>query len=190
MTKECWLFLDCQVMTGYPSDRCPNYRKCKHNALHSGNRTCILPYTRQLWNEDDFLPQENYLRVDYDSDAIEAGWQCSTPLFYSYNQQRKILEVWDDLYPIPLEAKQLGFAEAQLLPYYYCDRQKKLTVKSFVLKGQELADFLAAGWHHAIELPYSRYYDYKTKQFVGIIVWRKENGWIPSELINSENLEI
>ena len=189
MTKECWLFLDCQTMTGYLPSECPNYRTCKHNALHSNNRTCNLPYTRQLSNEDFFLPQENYLRVDCDSEAIEAGWQCSTPLFYSYSQQRKILEVWDDLYPIPPEAKQLGFAEAHLLPYYYCDRQKKLTVKSVVLKGQELAVFLAAGWHDAIELPYSRYYDYKTQQFVGITVWREEIGWIPAELLDSEKLD-
>ncbi len=189
MTKECWLFLDCLVMTGYPPSQCPNFKDCKHNAFHTGNRSCNLPYTRQLPNEHEFLPTEPYLRVDCDSDAIEAGWHCPSPLFYSYSQQRKILEVWDDLYPMPPEAKQLGFAEAHLLPYYYCDRQKKLTVKSCVLKGQELADFLAAGWHDAIELPYSQYYDYRAKQFIGITVWREEPGWYPSEPLNPREFD-
>ncbi|NJQ96797.1 MAG: hypothetical protein HC784_01995, partial [Hydrococcus sp. CSU_1_8] len=80
MTKECWLFLDCQVMTGYQPSQCPNYKNCQHNAIHSINRACAVPYHRFI--DDEFRSLEVCVYVE--PEAIAAGWHTSVRLPYRY----------------------------------------------------------------------------------------------------------
>lgn len=64
-SKEgCWLFLDCEILTGIPAEECPNAESCKHNALESQNRWCFLPYQRWL-PEYDQLYKIPTLEVGY-----------------------------------------------------------------------------------------------------------------------------
>ncbi|MHC5777967.1 hypothetical protein [Nostoc sp.] len=58
----CWLFLDCESMTGIPAEECPNLESCKNNALHSQNRWCFLPYQKWI-PEIDQLFEISTLKV-------------------------------------------------------------------------------------------------------------------------------
>jgi hypothetical protein len=33
--EGCWQFLDCEILTGIPANKCPNAESCKNNALES-----------------------------------------------------------------------------------------------------------------------------------------------------------
>jgi len=147
MKKECWLFLDCQEMTGYPPKKCPNYKNCKHNALNNINRVCVLPYHRFFESKAlSFLEVCVYVQPE----AIAAGWH--SPVRIPYRYKPGYLEVGmfiGDLIPC-LEKEQIaaGYAIAEELPYIIL-KNKKLLVKHFRSQAKK-----EAGWCASVNLPY------------------------------------
>lgn len=149
MTKECWLFLDCKTMTGYPPNKCPNYKNCKHNALNSVNRVCALPYERYLSTSAPYL----YVYPLRSPEAQESGWFPAVRLPYLYESKK--LEVGfyaPGIYEeVTKEAKQAGYEIAKEMPYYLTEKPKQLRVKQRVSHEQR-----SAGWHSPIDLPLCR----------------------------------
>jgi hypothetical protein len=88
--SECWLYLDCKVMTGHASSECPNRRNCMHNALESPNRACPLPYQRYLLFGDRSL---EVCFLECESEAIAVGWHPAVRLPYEYYAIENILMV-------------------------------------------------------------------------------------------------
>jgi len=167
-SKEgCWLFLDCEILTGIPADECPNTESCKHNALESQNRWCFLPYQRWL-PEMDQLYKIPTLEVDYwvAPEAAEAGYSPPVSLFYAYEDS--FLGIGEDregkrIGDVPPEATELGFARARYLPY---------KVSKGVLTVEIINDLRLSrdiGWGEAADLPYALHHDIETgKRFIKV----------------------
>ncbi|MGB3205197.1 MAG: hypothetical protein WBB28_09430 [Crinalium sp.] len=159
--KECWLFLDCEQVTGKTPDKCPNHKQCKHNALNSNNRVCRLPYTFQHWHpkKDGLFKNEEYwLVVDRDApeEAYEAGWYPPISLFYEYINNILIVKRFSNSLPKPDQeiAKQLGWAEAHSLPFHYFEEDQRLAVIGYIQMASYPQIFVDAGWYPAVDLPY------------------------------------
>jgi len=165
MTKPsptCWLYLNCEDMTGKPAAKCPNRRKCRINAKHSDNLSCDLPYTYQQYDpvyDRLFDIKENHLLVHapLEEEAKEAGWCPAKPLFYSYQNNA----LWIGIDPdtryfrlMPKEAESLGFARAESTPYSLNSEPGKLHVTRYVPWCTYPKKFLDAGWSPSLELPY------------------------------------
>lgn len=190
-SKEgCWQFLDCEMLTGIPADKCPNTKSCKQNALESQNRWCFLPY--QMWlPEYDQLYEIPTLEVDYwvAPEAREAGYSPSVTLFYIYEDS--FLGIGEDkqgkrICDPPPEAKELGFAMARYLPYKFLKRV--LTVE--IINDKRLLREI--GWAEAADLPYALHHDMDTgKRFICVqfdISSTKnqeaiDSGWHPAQRI-------
>lgn len=162
-SPTCWLYLNCEDMTGKPAEKCPNRRKCRVNAKHSDNRYCQLPYTYQHIDpryDQLFDHEERHLEVHHQlvsEDAIEGGWMWPERLFYSYQYNTLLIgeayktHFW--LY-IPPEAAALGFAKAEVTPYALNSEPGKLIVTVYEPWCTYPKKFLDAGWAPALKLPY------------------------------------
>ena len=146
---DCWLFLNCEVLTGFPPEKCPNRKNCKQNALHSHNRSCSLFYE---YDHEDSNYRKLIVRKipDY---ALGLGWEQADPLFYEYEEGSLTI-----CRTIPEEAQALGFAKSQVLPYEPHSRPGYLWVSKY--HGRPYPpEFKEAGWYPATELPFYRYRD-------------------------------
>lgn len=164
---DCWLFLDCFVMTGFPALSCPNRKHCKQNALHSSNRSCPLPYTYQqaLPHYGKPFDYEGSLLVVYPNlplEAIAAGWHPASKLFYEYRSGGMWIGTKENggflsLSNIPQEAQALGFARAVWLPYHVYSDWKERNVSvlevGFPKNDPDYQDAIFSGWYPACELP-------------------------------------
>lgn len=157
----CWLFLDCEILTGKPPEKCPNYKSCKHNALHSQNRWCFLAC--QMWFPDrDQLFKIPTLEVLawIPTEAKEAGYGTAIEICYSYKDS--CLTIGKDEHGFSLdiseEARALGFAEAEKIPYKYWRLREcgKLEVNYYSRTFKEL------GWYVPVFLPYHFKHDLDT----------------------------
>lgn len=156
--EECWLFLDCKEMTGFPQGKCPNFKACKENALHSENRYCNLPYQRYLPQFDQlFTHPVTYVSFNLDEPtAKEAGYISPSKLFYEYKDNNLLIgKEFDSPYhlSIPKEAEELGFARAEEIPFALNPKPGL-----YVTQCHHLDDyprkFIDAGWYPAIDLPF------------------------------------
>ena len=172
--RECWLFLDCQGMTGHPPSECPNFMDCRRQALASPNRVCKLPYLVQHFNPvsyPDFKVELCVLRVLLNcssEESLAAGWLPAEPLFYTrnempysfsygkvvYGKTLSLTIAYEEMmgtppvsHHVPPEAKRLGFAEAVKLPYRF-DPAGCLRVL-FDPSVPSNAEAIAAGWYPA-----------------------------------------
>ncbi|MHC0067335.1 hypothetical protein A4S05_24100 [Nostoc sp. KVJ20] len=188
--KDCWLFLDCKVMTGELPENCSNHEVCKALGLPPQNRMCGIPY--QMWLlKIDQLFKVSTLEVlkSLDSEAKEAGYSAATNICYSYKDY--CLTVGRDEFgfslDIPAEARALGFAEAEKMPYQY--RRGKLEV---INQGCHYPKkFQDAGWYNPIQLPYCyKTCDQVTTLFVNFDIIHPEynelkaSGWHPPVSLN------
>ena len=183
----CWLFLDCKLMTGELPENCPNYKSCKHNALHTQNRCCFLPCKMWLPDRDQLYKVPTLEVLQWiPSEAKEAGYGTAIDIFYSYHNS--CLVIGKDEYgfslDIPEEARALGFAESEKIPYEY--RQLREYGKLDVTDDSHR--FRGLGWHVAIFLPYRFHHDLDTgKLFIKVefdyIKWEYKEvialGWYP-----------
>jgi hypothetical protein len=162
-SPTCWLYLNCEDMTGQPAEQCPNRKRCKRNANHSENRSCELPYHYwQVNPQFDQLfdhPGDRRLTVlcFIDKEAIAAGWHPAEELFWVYRDNT--LWIGNDpkspyFLKILPEAKELGFAQAESMPYSLNSETGKLHVSRYVPWCTYPQKFLDAGWCPAIDLPY------------------------------------
>lgn len=165
--EGCWQFLDCEMLTGIPADKCPNAKSCKQNALLSQNRWCFLPY--QMWlPEYDQLYKIPTLEVDcwVAPEAREAGYSRPVSLFYAYEDS--FLGIGEDkqgkrICDPPPEAKELGFAMARYLPYKFL---KGVLTVEIINDHRILRDM---GWGEAVEMPYRLHHDMDTgKKFIKV----------------------
>lgn len=160
--EGCWQFLDCQIMTGFPPEKCPNFKACKENARLSRNRSCKIPYTYQIWNPEFdglFDHEEAWLCVDSDipEEAIAAGWYPAERLFYQYfNSTELHHQCLAITLTVPQEAIELGFAAPERLQYNYYTHSSysELIVSNWHSSIVHFQELLEAGWHPAINLPY------------------------------------
>ncbi|MBD2441610.1 hypothetical protein [Nostoc sp. FACHB-110] len=117
--KDCWLFLDCKVMTGELPENCPNHEVCKDLGLPPQNRMCRIPYQMWLPSIDQLfkLPTLEVLK-SLDNEAKKAGYSTATNICYSYKDS--CLTIGRDEFGFSLEisaeARALGFAEAEKMP--------------------------------------------------------------------------
>lgn len=150
---DCWLFLDCEQMTGLPAEECPNRKNCKQNALHSANRSCYLPYQRWLPKTDQLfeVPTLQVLN-DASREAQAVGWCSSVQLFYSYRPGEMVIG------KVPVEAQAFGFESAVHLPYsaapYYWDIRISVLMVVFDVKDPRYQDAIRIGWYPPDDLPY------------------------------------
>ena len=155
---DCWLFLDCEQMTGKPPEKCPNRKQCKQNALHTSNRSCNLPYQRWLPTPDQLfsIPTLQVLN-SASEEARAAGWHPTFDLFYEYRHGGMwVGRFFNGGSPrIPEEAQALGFATAEDTPYWLNSKPGYLFVTITASGGERYpAKFKDAGWYPAIALPY------------------------------------
>jgi hypothetical protein len=184
MTKECWLFLDCQVMTGYPADRCPNWADCKQNALHTDNRYCWVPY--EVFDFNDH--RELMVMRAREPEHKTGGWANPCGIPYLWNPGELIVGgmLADLVGSVDEEAEKYGYAAAIKIPYSYDPDTKELKVEICLTKAHQ-----EAGWGRAVLLPYQ--YDLATKTLEVSFVWAEvENknaiaaGWHSAELIEED----
>lgn len=158
---DCWLFLDCQVMTGQPPEKCPNRKACKQNALHSSNRSCYLPYEVYDPKLGDNLFDCRQLvvsSVTCEKSALAAGWHPAESLFYDIS--RKGVMLIGKMFhgnlnvKIPEAAALLGFARAEETPYWLNSKPECLVVTRYCPMSSYPTHFKEAGWYPAVKLPY------------------------------------
>lgn len=149
LEKKCWLFLDCQVMTGYPPSQCPNYKNCKRNAKHSENRECFLPY--DSFDEGDC--QKLIVWITPSTEAQEVGWQRPCELPYLRTNEALIVGGFEAriICSIERQAQEGGWEVAEFIPYYW-DSQ----LKAFAVRGYLLESHKKAGFGRAVDLPWNR----------------------------------
>lgn len=158
-SPTCWLYLNCEDMTGQPSEKCPNRRKCRVNAKHSENRSCDLPYWYCPLDFDFFSYGQQVLTVQYtlEPEAIAAGWQSAEPLpwhlqddglWIGFNPNTSFF------IPVTQEAQAAGFDRAQHTPYGLNSKPGQIIVTDYAIRDLYPEHFLKAGWHPAINLPY------------------------------------
>lgn len=149
MARECWLFLDCQVMTGYPPKRCPNYIACLNNAQNSVNRSCSLPYERWLPSNNRYL----YVIPFYKHESQSAGWHPAMKIPYEYEKGKLEVGWFQDgvAFYLEDEAVKAGYQIAEDLPYTVMNNPKQLLVKKCVGKAQA-----KGGWGSPVDLPMRR----------------------------------
>lgn len=148
---DCWLFLDCEIVTGKPLEKCPNRKQCKQNALHSSNRKCELPFGFRVQDGKTYLAASPRMPEE----AKSVGWHPAIELFYEYKDGILLIgkSFFGNRLTIPEEAKALGFAQAEEPCYGYSDNY--LHVFKYPSVGTEFpAKFIEAGWYPAIDLPY------------------------------------
>lgn len=162
MTKPsptCWLYLNCEDMTGQPAEKCPNRRKCRVNAKHSENRSCDLPYWYCPLDFDFFSYGQQVLTVQYtlEPEAIAAGWQTAEPLPWHRQHDGLWIGFNPNTYffiPITPEAQAAGFARAEDTPYSSNSKPGEIIVTDYYPRGLYPRHFLKAGWYPADKLPY------------------------------------
>lgn len=189
--ESCWLFLDCEMLTGFPADKCPNIKSCKNNALLSQNRWCFLPYQKWL-PEIDQLWKIPTLEVSHwvAPEAREAGYDSPVELFYTYSNKDLCLTIGRDekgrYLEIPPEALDLGFDRAEQLPY----KVSKATLTVEIINNHR--QLKARGWQEAVELPYALHHDMDTgKKFIKVTLDINSTkaqdaidyGWHPGHLL-------
>lgn len=160
--NECWLFLDCQAMTGLPPSRCPNRKACKQNALHTPNQTCELQYTyhppNPRYDDELFFCRNAHLRVHANCppEAIQLGWYPGEKLFYQYRDGKLVVGNPEGglAIAIPPAAQALGFAVAEHTPYGFNSRPGYLFVTGYRPMEKYPTEFKEAGWYPAMDLPY------------------------------------
>jgi hypothetical protein len=183
MTKECWLFLNCQVMTGKTPSQCPNYRHCKYNALNTMNRVCALPYHRFV--DNGLVSLEVCASVQIE--AIAGGWHQPVRLPYRYKPgYLKVGIFTGDLIPyLDRNHIEAGYDIAKDLPYIVLEH-KQLVVKHALSQAQK-----EAGWRTALDLTYRRrknpkrwevFFDSLDPDYTEAIA----AGWYPAESIDQE----
>ncbi|MBD2451158.1 hypothetical protein H6G76_29315 [Nostoc sp. FACHB-152] len=188
---DCWLFLDCEVMTGKPPGKCPNYKQCKQNALHSSNRTCILPFS--YTNKTCLVVNQNI-----SEEAKSGGWHPAVGLFYEYED--KTLLVGKKYWTVPESAQALGFAKAEATPYWLNSKPGYLYVTRYTPASEYPSKFKEAGWYPSIDLPYSihpDWDDWKNEQKISILevdfnvdapeyIEAIAQGWYPAQKITAQ----
>lgn len=163
-SPTCWLYLNCEDMTGKPPDQCPNRKRCKRNAKHSPNYYCELPYTYQKIDpqyDQLFDHEEKYLVVHrqlLSEEAIAAGWMAPERLFYSYQNNTLLIGICPRQHYfllLPLEAEAMGFARAEHTPYGLNSEPGRLVVTRYEPVCTYPKHFLEAGWAPSLNIPYS-----------------------------------
>lgn len=172
---DCWLYLDCYILTGYSFENCPNKKACEHNAKHSHNTSSFLPYDYYVPNKLNPLYEISTLIVEpyLEQSAKEQGYATAINLFYFYEDKALIIgkKHYGDSLAIPKKALNLGFAEAENIPYEYKYKKDKtgeyglLTVKTDY---DNYAFFQDLGWFDAVELPYNIRYDLDIGAFLHV----------------------
>lgn len=188
-TQECWLFLNCEALTGKPVDECPNYNTCKEAGQDSPHRKCVLPYTYEqesyyhglkvLWVRRCELPQEAY----------EAGWHTAKYIPYVRGEYQINSNEFIPILTVEIikngltegEQKEIhrsGWQKAESIPYHWSEpwqEKRYLAVKKYPLGFPE--KFIEAGWHPAINFPYHCF----------MVTWETPNYFHLEVNFNAEN---
>lgn len=90
------------------------------------------------------------------AEAKEFGWHPAENLFYEYKDKCLIIGLMG---AIPEEAKQLGFACSKSMPYYPNSSPGCLHVTRYSPMSSYPPEFIEAGWHPAVSLPFDRYFE-------------------------------
>lgn len=150
-------------MTGNSFENCPNKEACEHNAIHTSNRSSFLPYDYYTPNQYQLYETSTLIVGIYlEQGAKEQGYATAIELFYYCENEALIIgkKFYGDSLAIPKAALDLGFAEAEEIPYEYKYKKDKtgkyglLTVKT-----KDWVFFQSLGWFEAVELPYNIRYD-------------------------------
>jgi hypothetical protein len=186
MKKGCWINLNCQAMTGYREEECPNHENCKQiGAINLSQTTlnpaCDLPYhvTESLTHRELWVGTIN------DPEAVIAGWcrGCRFP-YWCEPGLLVVSELAKQTYPtLDKQAAKYGYASAIPLPYVVRFEPKILKVHTDLFNFQR-----KAGWESAMRLPYKYYleekslivyFDKHAKEYKDAIAL----GWYPAESI-------
>ena len=172
MLNDCWLFLDCRIMTGKSFKKCPNRKACKQDALNNPNRQCELPYRlfdpemgNQLFDTKTLIV-ENYIE-----EAFLMGWQPAesidkyTPYLDGclWVGGREVFYNCFDFssLELPKELQALGWAVSEKIPYAFYDfwidsNNNYHYYLKVVTADQKHQEF---GWHSSVSLPYFKYFE-------------------------------
>lgn len=158
---DCWLFLNCEMMTGSPPEKCPNRKACKQNAMHSSNRVCKLPYEIEKWHPilDEELKSWLVVRYDMPEEAKSAGWHPAENFTKYYVYKNRCLwvgrEDWDGWYcpNLPQELTVLGWATSVELPYWFINvwQDDRGSYRNYLEVITGIAVHQENGWYKALK---------------------------------------